>query len=344
MPDDTDLSITSEATTRAWATAATIRGSPSSRAPRPASDERWRRRSRRAGPDGRRSWRGTRRAARRRGQRSPRRDRQRSRRPPPGRPLEPGVRSATWHGRPPMAHARLDVLVHCAAVYTPAPVGDRRTVSRRCSQRTCSRPFLLTNLLLDRLRAAPRARVLVLTAPSTVRLDFDDLQGERRFRSLTAVRRDEGRRPAVHLRARPPARRQRRHRQRRPSGARPDEPHARRAGAAALGDAARVGAARTGGSGDRPAGPVAGIRRHDRPVLQGRPRDRATARTPATRTSPGGCGTPAQPSRSSAKEPRHEARPADLLVQRARRPRGDRADAGPRRSARPTTSASTRCG
>jgi NAD(P)-dependent dehydrogenase (short-subunit alcohol dehydrogenase family) len=47
-------------------------------------------------------------------------------------------------------------------------------------------PFLLTSLLLDRLRAAGSARVLVLSAPSTVRLDFDDLQAERRFRSLTA--------------------------------------------------------------------------------------------------------------------------------------------------------------
>lgn len=39
-------------------------------------------------------------------------------------------------------------------------------------------PFLLTNLL-DPLRAATPGRVLTLTAPSTVPLDFDDLQGER---------------------------------------------------------------------------------------------------------------------------------------------------------------------
>jgi retinol dehydrogenase-14 len=47
-------------------------------------------------------------------------------------------------------------------------------------------PFLLTNLLRDRLVANAPARVLVLSAPSTVKLDFDDLQAERRFRSLTA--------------------------------------------------------------------------------------------------------------------------------------------------------------
>jgi NAD(P)-dependent dehydrogenase (short-subunit alcohol dehydrogenase family) len=46
-------------------------------------------------------------------------------------------------------------------------------------------PFLLTNLILDQLRAGP-ARVLVLSAPSTVPLEFDDLQSTRRFRSLTA--------------------------------------------------------------------------------------------------------------------------------------------------------------
>ena len=45
-------------------------------------------------------------------------------------------------------------------------------------------PFLLTNLLLDRLRASGAGRVLTVSAPSTVRLDFDDLQGERHFSAL----------------------------------------------------------------------------------------------------------------------------------------------------------------
>ena len=47
-------------------------------------------------------------------------------------------------------------------------------------------PYLLTNLLIARLQASAPARILTLSAPSTVRLDFDDLQGERRFRSLNA--------------------------------------------------------------------------------------------------------------------------------------------------------------
>jgi retinol dehydrogenase 14 len=83
------------------------------------------------------------------------------------------------------AHPTLEILVHCAAVYTA-----HRTVTadglEAMFATNVAGSFLLTNLLLDRLRAAPAARVLVMSAPSTVRLDFDDLQSERQFRSLTA--------------------------------------------------------------------------------------------------------------------------------------------------------------
>lgn len=47
-------------------------------------------------------------------------------------------------------------------------------------------PFLLTNLLLDRLKASSPARVLVVTAPSTTSIEFDNLQGEKQFNSLRA--------------------------------------------------------------------------------------------------------------------------------------------------------------
>jgi len=83
------------------------------------------------------------------------------------------------------AHPTLNILVHCAAVYT-----SRRSVTADGFETMLATnvlgPFLLTNLLLDRLQAARSARILVLSAPSTVKLDFDDLQSERRFRSLTA--------------------------------------------------------------------------------------------------------------------------------------------------------------
>lgn len=51
-------------------------------------------------------------------------------------------------------------------------------------------PFLLTNLLLESLQKAVQtngtARILNITAPSTVQLNFDDLHGEREFNSLNA--------------------------------------------------------------------------------------------------------------------------------------------------------------
>ena len=45
-------------------------------------------------------------------------------------------------------------------------------------------PFLLTQLLLDRLRASGSARIINLTAPTTAQLDLDDLQSERHFNSI----------------------------------------------------------------------------------------------------------------------------------------------------------------
>jgi NAD(P)-dependent dehydrogenase (short-subunit alcohol dehydrogenase family) len=47
-------------------------------------------------------------------------------------------------------------------------------------------PFLLTNLLLDRLRANRSARIVNLAVPTTAELDFDDLQNERKFNSIKA--------------------------------------------------------------------------------------------------------------------------------------------------------------
>jgi NAD(P)-dependent dehydrogenase (short-subunit alcohol dehydrogenase family) len=80
---------------------------------------------------------------------------------------------------------RLDVLVHCAGVFI-----RRRTLTADGLETMFATnqlaPFLLTNLLLERLTASAPARVLILSAPSTVKLDFNDLQGERRFRALTA--------------------------------------------------------------------------------------------------------------------------------------------------------------
>ena len=82
------------------------------------------------------------------------------------------------------AHPTIDVLVHCAAIYTA-----RRSVTvdgyETMLATNVLAPFLLTNLLLGPLRAARSARVIVLAAPSGTRLDLEDLQAERKFRSLT---------------------------------------------------------------------------------------------------------------------------------------------------------------
>ena len=53
-------------------------------------------------------------------------------------------------------------------------------------------PFLLTNLLIDRLKAAPAARVVTVASEAyPSRLDFDNLQGERSYHFLLAYMRSK---------------------------------------------------------------------------------------------------------------------------------------------------------
>jgi NAD(P)-dependent dehydrogenase (short-subunit alcohol dehydrogenase family) len=81
------------------------------------------------------------------------------------------------------AGSALDGIVHCAGVFLP-----RREVTQDGYEAMFATnhlgPFLLTELLRETLLAAPTSRVLVLSAPSTVKLDFADLQAERSFRAL----------------------------------------------------------------------------------------------------------------------------------------------------------------
>jgi NAD(P)-dependent dehydrogenase (short-subunit alcohol dehydrogenase family) len=87
-------------------------------------------------------------------------------------------------------HAGLDVLINNAAVFTRT-----RTVTADGLETMFATnhlgPFLLTTLLLDVLRASAPSRVINVTAPSTSKLDLDDLQGERSFRALTAFGRSK---------------------------------------------------------------------------------------------------------------------------------------------------------
>ncbi len=80
---------------------------------------------------------------------------------------------------------RLNLLVNAAAVLM-----DKRTVTPEGLELMFATnhlgPFLLTNLLLDRLEAGAPSRIITLTAPSTVKPDLGDLQGQRRFSAARA--------------------------------------------------------------------------------------------------------------------------------------------------------------
>jgi NAD(P)-dependent dehydrogenase (short-subunit alcohol dehydrogenase family) len=79
----------------------------------------------------------------------------------------------------------LDVLINNAAVFK-----RQRTLTADGHETMFATnhlgPFLLTNLLLERLKASPAARILTISAPSTTRIAFDDLQAEHKFSALHA--------------------------------------------------------------------------------------------------------------------------------------------------------------
>jgi NAD(P)-dependent dehydrogenase (short-subunit alcohol dehydrogenase family) len=82
-------------------------------------------------------------------------------------------------------HPAIAALIHTAGIYTAM---RRMTVDGLEWMFAVNHlaPYLLTRLLLPALEQSAPARVVLVTAPSTTRPDFTDLQGERRFRPLTA--------------------------------------------------------------------------------------------------------------------------------------------------------------
>jgi NAD(P)-dependent dehydrogenase (short-subunit alcohol dehydrogenase family) len=84
-------------------------------------------------------------------------------------------------------YEKIDVLINNASVYKRKRVTTVDGFEEMFAANHLG-PFLLTNLLLERLQAAFQvngsARILNITAPSTVQLNFDDLQSERNFNSL----------------------------------------------------------------------------------------------------------------------------------------------------------------
>lgn len=87
-------------------------------------------------------------------------------------------------------HDRLDVLINDAAVFLCS-----REVTSEGRERMLATnylgPFLLTNLLLDRLAAAAPSRVINVSAPATTAPDPDDLDGERHFSPVRAFGRSK---------------------------------------------------------------------------------------------------------------------------------------------------------
>ena len=85
------------------------------------------------------------------------------------------------------SHARIDVLVNNAGGYW-----NTRHVTVDGLERTFAlnhlAPFLLTNLLLDRLKQSAPARVVTVSshAHAEGRIDFDDIQGERSYSGARA--------------------------------------------------------------------------------------------------------------------------------------------------------------
>jgi NAD(P)-dependent dehydrogenase (short-subunit alcohol dehydrogenase family) len=82
-------------------------------------------------------------------------------------------------------HENIDVLTNNAVIYK-----SRRELSidgfELMFVTNHLGPFLLTHLLLDPLMTSGSARILNISAPSSTQLDFDNLQGEKKFNSLTA--------------------------------------------------------------------------------------------------------------------------------------------------------------
>jgi len=84
---------------------------------------------------------------------------------------------------------KIDVLINSAAIYKRKRVTTVDGFEKMFATNHLG-PFLLTNLLLESLQAAVQAsgsaHILNMTAPSTIQLNFDDLQAERNFNSLNA--------------------------------------------------------------------------------------------------------------------------------------------------------------
>lgn len=82
-------------------------------------------------------------------------------------------------------HPTVNVLVNNAAIYTK----ERQVTDDGLEKMFATNhlaPFLLTNMLLPNLERGAPARVITISAPSSSVFNFDDLQGEKEFKSFHA--------------------------------------------------------------------------------------------------------------------------------------------------------------
>jgi NAD(P)-dependent dehydrogenase (short-subunit alcohol dehydrogenase family) len=80
---------------------------------------------------------------------------------------------------------RLDVLVNVAAVYRKKREVTKDNLELMFATNHLG-PFILTNELLDLLKVSKPTRIITVTAPSTTKLNFNDLQGEKKFSALNS--------------------------------------------------------------------------------------------------------------------------------------------------------------
>lgn len=82
-------------------------------------------------------------------------------------------------------HKRLDVLIHCAALFTSKRTTTDDGLETMFATNYLA-PFLLTHLLLDQLKTGKQARIINVSANSPLKPNFNDLQGKKKFSATRA--------------------------------------------------------------------------------------------------------------------------------------------------------------
>jgi NAD(P)-dependent dehydrogenase (short-subunit alcohol dehydrogenase family) len=82
-------------------------------------------------------------------------------------------------------YTKIDALINVAAVYKAQKTTTKQNRETMFATNHLA-PFALSNGLMPLLNAAPGSKILTVTAPSGTKLDFENLNGEKKFSSLGA--------------------------------------------------------------------------------------------------------------------------------------------------------------